>query len=131
MERRGDDLEGMQQRLERLEARQSKLRTDAKKLADRREVLEVEIRTRQSHREVQDDFDERMLLGGLMQQSGLIDHFRLSSDGSSGNQKTTIDAAAVSGALRLLNEHLRDVQKATPEEREESQGVTQTNQGEM
>lgn len=114
MERRGDDLDGMQQRLERLEVRQSKLRADAKKLADRREVLEVEIRARQSHREVQDDFSERMLLGGLMQQSGLIEHFRLSSDGSSGNQKTTIDAAAVSGALRLLNEHLLDVQKATP-----------------
>lgn len=125
------DIAGMQDRLARLEARQEKLQADARRLAERRQVLEGEIRVRQAHQEVQEDFDERMLLGALVQSSGLADHFRLSSGDSSGNQRTTIDVGAVSGALRLLNEQLRDAQKATSGQRDETQGFPKTNQGEM
>ena len=106
-------IAGMQDRLARLEARQEKLQADARRLAERRQALEGEIRVRQAHREVQEDFDERMLLGALMQSSGVADHFRLFSDGSTDNQRTTIDVGAVSAALRLLNEHLQNAQKAT------------------
>ena len=113
MTRQNDiDIAGMQDRLARLEARQEKLQADARRLAERRQVLEGEIRVRQAHREVQEDFDERMLLGALVQSSGLADHFRLSSGDSSGNQRTTIDVGAASGAFRLLIEQLRDAQKA-------------------
>jgi hypothetical protein len=125
------DIAGMQDRLARLEARQEKLQADARRLAERRQALEGEIRVRQAHQEVQEDFDERMLLGALVQSSGLADHFRLSSGDSSGNQRTTIDVGAVSGALRLLNEQLRDAQRTTSGQRDEAQGFPKINQGEM
>jgi hypothetical protein len=122
MTRQNDmDIAGMQDRLARLEARQEKLQADARRLAERRQALEGEIRVRQAHREVQEDFDERMLLGALVQSSGLADHFRLFSGGSPDNQKTTIDVGAVSDALRLLNEHLQDAQKATPGQSDNNQ----------
>jgi hypothetical protein len=122
MTRQNDmDIAGMQDRLARLEARQEKLQADARRLAERRQALEGEIRVRQAHREVQEDFDERMLLGALVQSSGLADHFRLFSGSSPDNQKTTIDVGAVSDALRLLNEHLQDAQKVTPGQSDNNQ----------
>jgi hypothetical protein len=106
MGRNDEEIEGMRDRLARLEARQEKLHAEARRLAERRQVLEGEIRVRQAHQEVQEDFDERMLLGALVQSSGLADHFRLSSGDSSGNQRTTIDVGAVVDALRMLKERL-------------------------